>query len=70
MKAEYSMEERSDFLIKDLGCTIADVKGIFADPSTLLLRVSFTTAVAYDRFLARLAAGVPWAACNNALVYG
>jgi len=70
VKAEYSMEERSDFLIKDLGCTIADVKGIFADPSTLLLRVSFTTAAAYDRFLARLAAGVPWAACNNALVYG
>ena len=70
VKAEYSMEERSDFLIKDLGCTIADVKGIFADPSTLLLRVSFTTAAAYERFQARLADGVPWAACNNALVYG
>jgi hypothetical protein len=70
VKAEYSLEERSDFLIKDLGCTIADVKGIFADPSTLLLRVSFTTAAAYERFLARLASGVPWAACNNALVYG
>jgi hypothetical protein len=28
VKAEYSIKERSDFLIKDQGCTIADVKGI------------------------------------------
>jgi len=54
------MEERSDFLIKDLGCKIADVKGIFADPSTLLLQVCSMTAATCDRFLTRLVTGAPY----------
>jgi len=70
VKVEYSMEERNDFLLKDLACNFADVKGIFPDPSSLLLRISFVSKALFDRFRERLAAGVPWAACNNTLVYG
>ena len=70
VKADFSMEERNDFLLKDLGCKFTDVKGIFPDPSTLLLRISFVSADIFERFRDRLAAGVPWAACNNSMVYG
>jgi hypothetical protein len=64
------MEERNDFLLKDLRCKASEVKGIFPDPSTLLLRVSFKSADLFECYSARLAAGVPWTACSNALVYG
>ncbi len=64
-KADFSMEERNDFLLKDLGCKFTDVKGIFPDPSTLLLRISFVSAAIFERYRDRLAAGVPWAACAN-----
>ena len=70
VKADFSMEERNDFLLKDLGCKFTDIKGIFPDPSTLLLRVSFGSAAIFERFRDRLAAGVTWAACGNSLVYG
>ncbi len=59
------MDERNDFL-KDLGCKASDVKGIFPDPSTLLLRISFKSADLFEGY----AAGIPWAACANTLVYG
>jgi hypothetical protein len=51
------MEERNDFLLKDLGCKFTDVKGIFPDPSTLLLRISFvsTTVVELNPGHAQLA---------------
>jgi len=45
------MLERNDFLIKDIGCGVADLAGIQVDPSTLLLRVTFATAATYDVFL-------------------
>jgi hypothetical protein len=70
VKADFSMEERNDFLLKDLGCKFTDVKGIFPDPSTLLLRISFVSAAIFERYRDRLTAGVPWAACANSLVYG
>ena len=70
VKADFSMEERNDFLLKDLGCKFTDVKGIFPDPSTLLLRISFVSAAIFERYRDRLAAGVPWAACANSPVYG
>ena len=70
VKADFSMEERNDFLLKDLKCKASEVKGIFPDPSTLLLRVSFKSADLFECYSARLAAGVPWAACASALVYG
>jgi hypothetical protein len=44
------MLERNDFLIKGLGCKVADLAGIKVDPSTLLLHVSFAIAAAYDVF--------------------
>ena len=70
VKNEFSLVERNDFLLKDLGCNQSDFKGIFPDPSTMLLRVSFITEALYEKYLALLSAGVRWAACNNALVYG
>jgi len=70
VKAEFSMQGKNDFLLKDLGCKMADLKGIFPDPSTLLLRVTFVSKALFETFLARLTVGVPWAACQNALVYG
>jgi hypothetical protein len=45
------MLERNDFIIKDIGCGVADLAGIQVDPSTLLLRVTFATAATYDVFL-------------------
>jgi hypothetical protein len=70
VKADFSMDERNDFLLKDLGCKFTDIKGIFPDPSTLLLRISFASTAIFERFRDRLAAGVAWAACGNSLVYG
>jgi hypothetical protein len=70
VKADFSVEERNDFLLKDLGRKFIDVKGIFPDPSTLLLRISFVSEAIFKQFRDRLAAGAPWAACGNSLVYG
>jgi len=70
VKAEFSIQERNDFLLKDLGCKMDDLKGIFPDPSNLLLRVTFVSAALFETFLACLTDMVPWADCQNALVYG
>jgi hypothetical protein len=53
------MEERKDFLLKDLGWKFTDVKGIFPDPSTLLLRFFFVLVAIFEWYRDRLAAGVP-----------
>jgi len=54
--------------VKDLGCKMLDLKGIFPDPSTLLLRVTFTSSALFNTYLTWLTTGVPGAACQNALV--
>jgi hypothetical protein len=64
------MEERNDFLLKDLRCKASEVKGIFPDPSTLLLRVSFKSADLFECYSARLAAGVPWTLDSLLQCYG
>jgi hypothetical protein len=70
VKADFSMEERYDFLLNDLKCKASDIKGIFPDPSTLLLCISFKSTDLFECYSASLAAGFPWAACANTLVYG
>jgi hypothetical protein len=62
---DFSKDKRND-LLKDLGCKAYDVKGIFPDPSTLLLRISFKSADLFEGY----AVGIPWAACANTLMYG
>jgi hypothetical protein len=59
------MDERNDFL-RDLGCKASDVRGIFPDQSTLLLRISFKSADLFEGY----AAGLPWAVCANTLAPG
>ncbi len=46
------------------------MQGVFPDPSTLLLRISFKAADLFESYSSCLAAGIPWAACANTLVYG
>ena len=70
VKSPVDITERNDFLLKDLKCAIHEVKDIWPEPDSQLLWVAFFTAEQYDRYLARLTAGVPWSACNGALVYG
>jgi hypothetical protein len=41
----------------------------WAEPESQLLRLVFFTEEQYQRYLNCLTAGVPWAACNSALVY-
>jgi hypothetical protein len=55
------MEEKNDFLLKDLGCKASEVKSIFPDLSTLL-RISFKSVQLFERYSARLATGVLWVA--------
>ncbi len=64
------MEERNDFLLKDFRCKASDVKGIFLDPSSFLLCISFNSVDLFECHSTCLSAGVPWTACANALVYG
>ena len=54
------MLERNDFIIKDIGCGVADLAGIQVDPSTLLLRVTFATAATCDVFLPLRAVPRSW----------
>jgi hypothetical protein len=61
VKADFSMEEKNDFLFKDLGCKASEVKSIFPDLSTLL-RISFKSDEIFERYSARLATGVLWVA--------
>jgi len=70
VKNDFTMNERNDFLVDDLGCEVTDLKAIFPDPTSMLLRVTFKTEALFDKYLALLSAGVRWSACNNTLVYG
>jgi len=70
VKNDFTMKERNDFLVDDLGCEVTDLKSIFPDPTSMLLRVAFKTEALFDKYLVLLSAGVRWSACNNALVYG
>jgi hypothetical protein len=58
------------FSIKDLKVEIDHIYDIYPEPESMLLRVVFFTEEQYNLYLGRLTAGVPWAACNGALVYG
>jgi hypothetical protein len=70
VRPSVSKEERNAFLLQDLGLSVADVTDVFMVPSTQLLRVGFAAAEPCQAALAKLQAGVPWAAADNALVYG
>ena len=70
VKNDFTMKERNDFLVDDLGCEVTDLRGIFPNPTSMLLRVAFKTEALFEKYLALLSTGVRWSACNNALVYG
>jgi hypothetical protein len=70
VKPSVTKPERNAFLLTDLGLSVPDVIDIFTEPSSLLLRVALKTEDLYTDVLDRLAAGVPWSACDNRLVYG
>ncbi len=69
VKPSVTMEERNDFLLKDLRLSVDEVSKIWPEPESQLLRLVFFTADQYRRYLNRLTAGVPWSACRGALVY-
>jgi len=70
VKANVDVQERNDFLIKDLKVKVEEVFDIWPEPESQLLYVAFFTAEQHGRHLARLVAGVPWSACRGALVHG
>jgi hypothetical protein len=49
---------------------VDEIADIWPEPESQLLRLVFFTEEQYQRYLTLLTAGVPWAACNGALVYG
>ena len=70
IKPSVDQVERNDFLLKDLQVSVDEIADIWPEPESQLLRLVFFTAEQHQRYLTRLTAGVPWAACNGALVYG
>jgi hypothetical protein len=70
IKPSVDQVERNDFLLKDLQVSVDEIADIWPEPESQLLRLVFFTEEQYQRYLTRLTAGVPWAACNGALVYG
>ena len=70
IKPSVDQVERNDFLLKDLQVSVDEIADIWPEPESQLLRLVFFTAEQHQRYLTRLTAGVPWAACNGTLVYG
>jgi hypothetical protein len=70
VKPPVDQAERNDFLLKDLQVSVDEIADILPEPESQLLRLVFFTEDQYQHYLARLTAGVPWAARNGALVFG
>jgi len=70
VKQNFDKKDRDDFLLKDLGVGPTEVYDIYNEPESFLLRVAFFTSEQFERYLARLADGVPWSAEGGQLVYG
>ena len=70
IKPSVDQVERNDILLKDLQVSVDEIADIWPEPESQLLRLVFFTEEQHQRYLTRLTAGVPWAACNGALVYG
>lgn len=62
--------ERADFVLKDLEVPAEEVLSIFVDHATQLLVLTVESEVVFDAALERLHAGVPWAAADDAPVFG
>jgi hypothetical protein len=62
-----SLEDRNDFVLKDLKVNLAD---IFMVPTSQLLRLEFFMELLYLSASEALRAGVPWTATGGQLVHG
>ena len=70
VRPNVNKDERNRFVLRDLQVPALAVSGIYAVPTTQLLRVNFLAEAPYRAALEQLREGVPWTEVGGALVYG
>jgi hypothetical protein len=63
------INNRNNFLLKDLGVEIYEISDIWPEPETNLPLSCFLHPKQYKKYLARLSTGIPWSAYRNTLVF-
>jgi len=70
VRPNVNKDERNRFVLRDLGVPALAVSGIYAVPTSQLLRINFLAEAPYEAALERLRDGVPWSEMGGSLVYG